>query len=150
MLKISSLPPSMAKRTQSYCPDYDVAAKSMLKGRRKKRKAKKAKPFDFKEKDLRSSSCSKRSTTHRVPSTSSIATSSCGSTPIPTSYPVNRPNLAATLRVQSARQKVRELAKPKSLVPENKLTTVRRPMGCDGKDGWGVRKAPAWRSMTYE
>lgn len=151
MLKISNLPPSMAKRAESAVDDMDGLMKTAHKSRRRKRKCKKSrqdKNYEFTEPgSQRNSRCSKRSLQQ---SASSIVSSSCGTTPVPTSYPVNRPNLAATLRVQSARQKVRELAKPKSIVPENRLTIPPVPKGSSTKEAWGVKKAPAWRSMNYE
>lgn len=156
MLKISNLPPSMAKRVEAYSSDFEVSSK-MHKSRRKKRKGRKVKQYEFKDKDTgqgpqRSSSCSTKQSNRQlsVPSNSSMMSSSCETTPIPSSYPVNRPNLAATLRVQSARQKVRELAKPRAIVPENKLTA--RGSSARGASGsnWGVKKAQAWRSLNYE
>lgn len=140
MLKISSLPPSMAKRADNYFSDQDYQPKKTLRRSRKRKGKKVAKD---KDKDLLCSKMTNRSSRN--------TSSSCETTPIPSSYPVNRPNLAATLRVQSARQKVRELAKPKSIVPENRLPTVKGGLGTDrGLNGWGVKKAPAWRSMNYE
>lgn len=137
MLKISSLPPSMAKRNQGVYSEFDSTSKSNK--RRRKRKCKKT---------IQQKSFAGAKRTSGVPSNSSIVSSSCETTPIPSSYPVNRPNLAATLRVQSARHKVRELSKPKSLVPENRLTSTSR---CSqSKNAWGVRKSPAWKSMNYE
>ena len=136
MLKISNLPPSMAKRAESCLSYLDSSVKPRRRKKRRVKKQSKSPPERI---------CSSTSKRQKTPSNSSVISSSCESTPLPSSYPVNRPNLAATLRVQSARQKVRELAKPKSLVPENKLTV------CEGhKNAWGVRKAPAWKSMTYE
>lgn len=144
MLKISNLPPSMAKRSESSLAEFDLlngGGSRSGKAKRRKRKGKKSSKQHYEFKD----SCSKKSIN------SLIASSSCGTTPIPSSYPVNRPNLAATLRVQSARQKVRELAKPKSIVPKNKLTkSASTPTMRSAGAGWGVRKSPAWRSMNYE
>lgn len=152
MLKISNLPPSMAKRAENYFSDDVGLSKTSQKSRRRKRKCKKSrqeKTYEFKDKDsLQGSIRTKRSNRQHALSNSSMVSSSCETTPIPTSYPVNRPNLAATLRVQSARQKVRDLAKPKSIVPENRLTVSATKVGVHG--AWGVKRAPAWRSMTYE
>lgn len=153
MLKISCLPPSMAKRNETYLSDFELTSSKMHKSsRRKKRKCRKGRSQDKDQLRVppRSGSCSKQS--HRqLPSNSSMISSSCETTPVPSSYPVNRPNLAATLRVQSARQKVRELAKPRSIVPENKFTAGGLAAGSRLQgSGWGVKKAQAWRSMNYE
>lgn len=131
----------MAKRNESSLAEFDLnGGPRSGKVKRRKRKGKKSSKQHYEFKDKKSTN-------------SSIVSSSCGTTPIP-SYPVNRPNLAATLRVQSARQKVRDLAKPKSIVPRNKLTetAVNPTTRSQSKDsgGWGVRKSPAWRSMNYD
>lgn len=142
MLRISRLPPSMAKRNEHFQEEFSsFSGKPSYKNRCKKRRSKKSTTCS--QRGSSNSNCSKRTT-----SAQSIASTSRETTPIP-SYPVNRHNLAATLRVQSARQKVRELAKPKSIVPETRAT-MRASRSQYKEGGWGVRKSPAWRSMNYE
>lgn len=151
MLKISRLPPSMARRSESSLGDVPRT------GRKKRRKGKKSgnkeKTFEFRDTPSKNNNKRPSTTTSSATAQMSIRSiaSSRGTTPIP-SYPVNRPNLAATLRVQSARQKVRELAQPKSVVPKNRLTSISSNggTGSTSKEAWGVRKSPAWRSMNYE
>lgn len=55
-------------------------------------------------------------------------------------YPVNRPNLAATLRFEWTREKLRHLKEENDLLKSDKF---KRPH-------WGVKQSHAFQQLNYE
>lgn len=60
-------------------------------------------------------------------------------TPAPI-YPVNRPNLAATLRFEWSREKLKKYREAKEMMMRDKF---KRP-------SWGVKNTHAFQQMTFE
>ncbi|XP_055697130.1 protein FAM161A [Phlebotomus papatasi] len=138
LLKMASLPPSMARRESKTRGDTQRNGHTRRSRRRTKKKGAKREmhqPICDDRKDSKGNPG--KCTSHSGNSSNS---SSSFSSPMPI-YPINRPNLAATLRFQHSQKKLRELAKPSS--PPEHLSRQRHV-------DWGIRKNPAWKAIYYD
>ncbi|XP_059610917.1 protein FAM161A [Phlebotomus argentipes] len=139
LLKIASLPPSMARRESKTRGDNQRNGHTRRSRRRTKKRAanrEKSQPICDQGKEPKGNpgKCAVSHSGHSSNSSSSF------SSPMPI-YPINRPNLAATLRFQHSRQKLRELNKPES--PPEHLSRQRHM-------DWGIRRNPAWKAIYYD
>uniref|UniRef100_A0A1B0CMU4 Uncharacterized protein n=1 Tax=Lutzomyia longipalpis TaxID=7200 RepID=A0A1B0CMU4_LUTLO len=145
LLKMASLPPSMARReskSRNETQRNGHTRRSRRKSKKKSSGREKNRTICDDHKDTAKGKDSNHSNgkctiAHSVNSSNS---SSSFSSPMPI-YPINRPNLAATLRFQHSRKKLIELSKPSS-PPE--YSTKRHNMA------WGIRKNPAWKAIYYD
>ncbi|GAB0087656.1 uncharacterized protein DMENIID0001_019900 [Sergentomyia squamirostris] len=145
LLKMASLPPSMAKRESKSRGSGDNQKNGGCSRRSRKRTKKKAgnkgkSQLYCDEHHKREVKGNPEKCIQISHSGNSSNSSSSFSSPMPI-YPINRPNLAATLRFQHSRQKIREMSKSPS--PPEHLSQRRRM-------DWGIKKNPAWKSIYYD
>lgn len=169
LLKMASLPPSMKRREKSDKKKYQVhnCYDTASKRLKKKRKSKKSRissastsktsiqssstknefittcphPFDLETEKRHKERPKKHTPSPMTTSSKSASASSLRTTITPSPmYPVNRPNLAATLRFEHSRNKLKELSERAS----SSLSCPVRPFR------WGVKKTPGWQSLAYE
>uniref|UniRef100_A0A182JWR9 Uncharacterized protein n=1 Tax=Anopheles christyi TaxID=43041 RepID=A0A182JWR9_9DIPT len=159
MLKQAALPPSMARRERaerktclsrhSGTTNEDAVKDRPGSGKKSKRKRKSRKPL--KRRKSVEEKCAEYFAAVQDPSRIPYPTSnsSCsnstdqnrgsGDTPAPI-YPVNRPNLAATLRTEWCRKKLRDMELDDSTVDKRKTPRFR----------WGVKKSQAFQNLNLD
>ncbi|CAO1336852.1 unnamed protein product [Diamesa serratosioi] len=161
LLKLSKLPPSMAKREEvlklkenyeeclrassAINKHVDIIPQKKKKLRKKNRKVKcSTNPIKLKRSDY--SQCSRSysdftstttTTKHRDTPTSDNKFLPVTPSPL---YPVNRPNLAATLRFERTREKLKQSKQENDMIMSDKF---RRPH-------WGVKQSHAFQQLNYE
>ncbi|XP_053669865.1 protein FAM161A [Anopheles nili] len=160
MLKQATLPPSMARRERSerknclsrHSGTTDDTAKerpgsSGCKKSKRKRKSRKPSKRRKSVEEKCAEYFASVSDPSRIPyptSNSSCSNSTdnnrgSGDTPAPI-YPVNRPNLAATLRTEWCRKKLRDLELDDSTIDKQKVPRFR----------WGVKKSQAFQNLNLD
>ncbi|XP_055585816.1 protein FAM161A [Uranotaenia lowii] len=163
MLKQASLPPAMARRerliqrSKLSSADEELGldpvvgtqlTKKTKRKRKSKRSAKRKKSAEQKcveyfasmqQQQQHQQSRSMKEKLHYPSSNSSCASTSADRNPTPI-YPVNRPNLAATLRTEWCRKKLRDLE-----LEDNVASIKRVP-----KFQWGVKKSQAFQNLNLD
>ncbi|XP_049285445.1 protein FAM161A [Anopheles funestus] len=158
MLKQAALPPSMARRERSErknclsrhsSEDPGKDRPGSNGGKMSKRKRKSRKPL--KRRKSVEQKCAEYFTSvndparlHYPTSNSSCSNSTdnnrgSGDTPAPI-YPVNRPNLAATLRTEWCRKKLRDMELDDTVTEKKKIPRFR----------WGVKKSQAFQNLNLD
>ncbi|XP_063706117.1 protein FAM161A [Culicoides brevitarsis] len=170
LLKMATLPPSMKRREKSDKKRYEHSCSSQsLKRPKRKRKGKKSRisscsttktsnssiskpeefittcphPFDLmtrKRSEAKSERLRKSTTTPTTTSSKSSFDFLKTTQPSPL-YPVNRPNLAATLRYEHSRHKIQEL---QERATSSLSGSTVRPYR------WNVQKTPGWQSLAMD
>lgn len=169
LLKMATLPPSMKRREKGEKKRYEMHSCSSQSTKRPKRKRKIRKsrissssttktsnssytqkeefittcphPFDLmtNKRSEAKERLRKATPTPTTTSSKSNSTFSFKTAPSPL-YPVNRPNLAATLRFEHSRNKIQELKERAS----SSLAGTVRPYR------WNVQKTPGWQSLAMD
>uniref|UniRef100_A0A182JFG9 Uncharacterized protein n=1 Tax=Anopheles atroparvus TaxID=41427 RepID=A0A182JFG9_ANOAO len=161
MLRQAALPPSMARRERSerknclsrHSATTDETGKdrpgSAGGGKKAKRKRKSRKSFKRRKSVEEKCADYFASVTDPARALYPTSNSSCsnstdpnrgsGDTPAPI-YPVNRPNLAATLRTEWCRKKLRDMELDESTAEKKKAPRFR----------WGVKKSQAFQNLNLD
>ncbi|XP_053698605.1 protein FAM161A [Sabethes cyaneus] len=149
LMKQASLPPSMARRERALQSEAPLNNRKSKRKRKPKRNTKRKKSTEdrgtgYFAKVGASDSHGRESAKLLYPSSNSSCSISTDTAHLPgldatPIYPVNRPNLAATLRTEWCRKKLRELD-----LEEDSLQK-KTP-----KFEWGVKKSQAFQNLTFD
>lgn len=170
LLKMSTLPPSMKRREKGvkkieqhscvYTPSSSATSRKSKKKKRPKKRPSSAKttptaskdefittckhPFDFvtekRSKERPDRAARKMAPTPTTPTTITNSSSSFKNLAPRPLYPVNRPNLAATLRFEHSRRRLKELSELSESIIQGTVKPFR----------WNVKKTPGWQALSYE
>lgn len=170
LFKMSTLPPSMKRREKStkrvethscvYTPSSSATSRKCKKKKKPKRRQSSAKsntsatnkeefittckhPFDLETEKRckdRPEKARKMAPTPTTPTTNTNSSSSFKNLAPRPLYPVNRPNLAATLRFEHSRKRLKELSDLSESIIQGTVKPFR----------WNVKKTPGWQALSYE
>lgn len=138
-LKMSASPLTQS-RSKTKIIDTSFSGCKKFKNKRKSKKRLKKKETNSEEKLLRSNNSETYNKTHEKQQRNpDVSSNIINMAPKPL-YPVNRPNLAATLRFEHSRNKLKQLS-------EGSESSLFCPLKLYH---WGVKRAPGWQSLSYE